>query len=302
VTEPSPQSIQLSANARRFTALALGDGPPVLCVHGFPDHSASFRHQLPAFAEAGYRAVAPLLRGYEPSSQGGRRVPDFHPLQVASDLVAWARELGGGEPVHLIGHDWGAISAYLAYQLAPEVFRTATTIAVPPMAAVQAGIRQHPSQIRNSWYTLFFQIRGLADRVVAARDFAFIEKLWRDWSPGWQWDAEEMAALKRTFGQPGVLWSALAYYRAMLNPFLEDSRRARAMSAQPIEVPTLAITGADDGCMETRLYDSVDPALFPKGYRIERIAGAGHFVHQEQPEAINRLVLGWIEAAQSEAS
>jgi pimeloyl-ACP methyl ester carboxylesterase len=84
----SPQEIQLASGERRFSALAQGEGPPVLCLHGFPDHRQSFRHQLPALAGAGYREVAPLLRGYEPASQGRRRVPDFHPLLLLEWIAA----------------------------------------------------------------------------------------------------------------------------------------------------------------------------------------------------------------------
>jgi pimeloyl-ACP methyl ester carboxylesterase len=294
VSTDSPRTLELSSEARRFTALAQGEGPLVLCLHGFPDHHRSFRHQLPALAEAGYRAVAPLLRGYEPSSQLRRRVADYHCLAIASDVETWARQLGDGEPVHLVGHDWGAVVASLATAREPGLFRSATSIAVPPMHAVQAGIRRHPGQLRNSWYMLFFQLRGVADRAVAARDFAFLEKLWRDWSPGWRWDPEDMATLKETFRQPDVLWSALAYYRAMLNPMLPESRETRRLSELPIDVPTLAITGERDGCMDTRIFDCLDPALFPKGHRVERIAGAGHFVHQEKPSEVNRLLLEWL--------
>ena len=157
-----------------------------------------------------------------------------------------------------MGHDWGGIVTYLVCALEPGLFRSATTIAAPPLQALEIGIRRHPVQIRNSWYTLFFQLRGVADRVVAARDFAFVEKLWRDWSPGWTWDPEDMAALKRTLREPGVLWSALAYYRAMLNPFLADSREVRRRAQQPIEVPTLV------------------------------------FVHQEKPDAVNPILLDWL--------
>ncbi|MBW2241117.1 MAG: alpha/beta hydrolase [Deltaproteobacteria bacterium] len=286
--------IELRHGDRSFSALTEGEGPAVLCVHGFPDHFHSFRHQLPALAQAGYRAIAPMLRGYEPSSQLRRHVPDFHPLQVAGDLVAWARELGGGEPIHLVGHDWGAVATYLACALEPSLFRSATTIAVPPLGAMQAGIRRYPVQLRNSSYMLFFQLRGLADRVVQRRDFAFVEGLWRRWSPGWAWDPEDMDSLKRSFREPGVVWSALAYYRAMLNPFLEDSREVQRLGNLPSGVPTLAITGALDGCMDTRIYDCVDASTFPEGYRMERIQGAGHFAHQEKPEEVNRLMLEWI--------
>jgi pimeloyl-ACP methyl ester carboxylesterase len=295
----APHRIELSSAGLRSSALALGEGPPMLCLHGFPDHWESFRHQLGPLAKAGYRAVAPLLPGYEPSSQPSQRVADFHPLRVASHVVAWARELGDGSPIHLVGHDWGAIVSYLACALEPRLFRSLSALAVPPFHAMEAGIRRHPGQLRNSWYIFFFQLRGIADRVVAARDLAFIEKLWRDWSPGWSWDPDDMAALKQRFREPGVLWSALAYYRATLNPMLADSREMRRLSALPLAVPTLAITGARDGCMDTRMYDYVDGALFTQGYRMERLEGAGHFAHQEKPEEVNGLLLDWIAAAPS---
>lgn len=288
--------VQLESGALRSSALTAGEGAVVLCLHGFPDHFRSFRHQLPAFAAEGYRAVAPMLRGYEPSSQPGRDIAAHHPLHVAQDVVSWAKQLAGGEPVHLIGHDWGGIAGFVACQLEPSLFRSYTSIAVPCAQALEDGIRRHPGQIRKSWYTLFFQLRGLADAVVRARDFAFIEKLWRDWSPGWQWEPDDMLRLKETFRQPGVLWSALAYYRAMLNPLLEESKRMRAMSRTPHSVPTLTLTGATDGCMDTRLFDCQDESLFPNGFEMQRIEGSGHFAHQEAPEEVNAILLRWLAA------
>lgn len=285
---------QLEANGLRFSARTEGIGDPVLCLHGFPDHYESFRHQLPALAKAGYRAIAPMMRGYEPSSQPGRDVAAHHPVQLARDAIAWARNLDEGRPVHLVGHDWGAIAGALACLLEPSLFRSYTSVAIANFQSVEDGIRRHPVQIRNSWYILFFQLRGLADFVVTRNDFAFIERLWRDWSPGWVWDPAEMESLKNTFRQPGVAWSALAYYRAMMNPFLEDSKRVRELTRAETHVPTLAVTGALDGCIDTRLFDYVDPALYPKGVRTERIEGAGHFVHQERPEDFNTLLLSWL--------
>jgi pimeloyl-ACP methyl ester carboxylesterase len=235
-----------------------------------------------------------MLRGYEPSSQLNRRVSDHHPLQVGLDLIAWARSLGAGEPVHLVGHDWGGIITYAVAALEPTLFRTATAIAVPPLDSVAEGVRRHPVQIRNSWYTLFFQLRGVADAVVRSGDFAFIERLWRNWSPGWAWEPEAMSSLKETFRQPDVLWHALAYYRATLNPFLPDSRRINELMQQPVDVPLMAVTGATDGCMDTRIFDYVERARFQKGFRLERMAGAGHFCHQEAPDAANALLLDWL--------
>lgn len=287
--------MQLEANGLRFRALVEGEGPPVLCLHGFPDHDESFRHQLPALAASGRRAVSAMMRGYEPASQPGRDVAAYHPVQVARDAIEFARSLGDGRPIHLVGHDWGAIAGAIACLLEPELFRSYTSIAIANFQSVEDGIRHHPNQLRNSWYILFFQLRGLADAVVARNDFAFLERLWRDWAPGWSWDPDAMESLKNTFRQPGVLWSALAYYRAMMNPFLADSRLLREKTRAPTLVPTLAVTGATDGCMETRLFDHVDRSLYPKGVRIERIEGAGHFVHQEKPEEFNALLLEWLE-------
>jgi pimeloyl-ACP methyl ester carboxylesterase len=290
------QTLELEAGGRTFSALACGEGPPVLCVHGFPDHMYSFRHQLPALAEAGYRAVAPMLRGYEPATQRRGVVPAHHPVAVCDDVIEQARSLAGGEPIHLVGHDWGGIIGFLAIQREPSLFRSYCSVAVSDMHTFEIGIRRYPSQLRKSWYMFFFQLRGLADAMVASRDYAFIEKLWRDWSPGWEWEPEEMARLKQTFAQPGVLWSALAYYRATLNPFLAPSKRMREMTNEPIHVPSLLVTGETDGCMDTRIFDCIDDASFTKGHRVERIPGAGHFAHQERPELFNELLLGWLNS------
>lgn len=294
----SAETVLLEANDLRFGALAEGDGAPVLCLHGFPDHWESFRHQLPALAAAGYRAVAPMMRGYEPSSQPGRQVAAHHPMRLAGDAVEWARNLGEGRPIHLVGHDWGAIAGAIACLREPTLFRSFTSVAISGFQSTEDGIRHHPVQIRNSWYIFFFQLRGIADLWLARNDFAFIERLWCDWSPGWQWEPEAMESLKQTFGQPGVAWAALAYYRAMMNPFLADSRRLREITRAATEVPTLAVTGATDGCMDTRLFDYVDPALYPRGIRVERFEGAGHFVHQEKPEEFNRLLLEWLRSTE----
>lgn len=288
------ETIKIEANGLTFSALACGEGPVALCLHGFPDNLRSFRHQLPALADAGYRAIAPALRGYEPSSQPGPEVAHYHPMRVAADVIAWAESFG---KVHLIGHDWGGIAAYQAAAERPELFHSLSVIAIPHTSALQqrATLRFLPSQLRKSWYIFFFQLRGLADHVVERNDFAFIKWLWREWSPGFTPEPGEMEAVVNTLSQPGVRHAALAYYRAMLSPGLADSKAMNARAKQPIEVPTLAITGALDGCMDTRFFDHVPDSIFPNGLRTERIEGAGHFAHQEDPKRVNAMLLAWLE-------
>jgi len=276
-----------------FSARSQGEGPLVLCLHGFPDNASSYRHQLPVLAQAGYRAVSVTLRGYEPSSQPAD--DDYSLASIAGDVVAFIDELGA-ERAHLVGHDWGAAIAYTAGAASPERFVTLTTMAVPHAGRFLNEVVRYPKQLRLSWYMGFFQLRGFADRTVEREDFAFIRRLWRDWSPGWEAPPAVLEDVIETLGQPGVRRAALEYYRTALTPrVLLPS--VRAANRYKVPVPVLAITGADDGCIDTRVFERLMyEEDFPEGVRVERIPNAGHFPHQEQPEAVNRLLLDWLGA------
>ena len=266
--------------------------PVVLCLHGFPDHHRTFRAQIAALTQAGYRVVAPLLRGYEPSSQPID--DDYHTIRMVEDVLGWIEYLGALR-VHLVGHDWGAVIGYQVAALAPERLLSLTTIAVPHLGHLGGALVRTPRQVRNSWYALFFQARVVAELAVKARDFALIERLWRDWSPGWTCPAEEMRLVKRTLRQPGVIGAALGYYRAAFDPISRAAGESRRLAFAPVAVPTLALTGANDGCIDTRLYDrSMRAADFPAGLAVARIRGAGHFVHQERAAEVNARILEWL--------
>lgn len=294
----------LSASGMQFSALegsresARETGRPlVLLLHGFPDHHRTWRSQIPALVAAGYRVVAPLLRGYEPRSQPID--DDYHVARLVEDVLGFIDYLGSLR-VHLVGHDWGAIVGYAVAAQAPERLLSLTTVAVPPLRRVAARpqlLRLLPRQLHNSWYVLFFQLRMLSDAALRRRDFALIDKLWRDWSPGFTPPAEEIRLLKRTFRQPGVAAAALAYYRAMLDPFSRASARSRELLRAPVPAPTLVVTGATDGCLDTRLFEPlIRREDFPAGVSLRRIHGAGHFVHQEKPDEFNKLLIGWLRA------
>ena len=293
------EKIRLANRELEFGAIACGrkenpGGPLVLCLHGFPDNARSFRFQLPALARAGYRAIAPTLRGYEPSSQPADK--DYSLGALARDVLAWTDFLEEDQ-VHLIGHDWGAAITYLAGGMAPERFHSLTTIAVPHAARLAEGMRLVPNQAANSWYMMFFQLRGLAEIVLERKDWALIKWLWKNWSPDFDLSEAEWAELRSTFEAPGVKRAMLAYYRQNASPsVMLGLKTTEATSLTVIPVRTLAITGEDDGCMDTRLYDHVFlDEDFPKGFRVERIPGAGHFTHQEKPDEVNGLILDWLK-------
>ena len=275
-----------------FSAHAMGSGPIVLCLHGFPDNLNSFRLQLPALAEHGYRAIALSLRGYEPQA-----IPadgDYAVDTIVTDIFSVIEQLGAG-PVHLVGHDWGAAIAYRAASLRPDFFRSLTTMAVPHAGRfAREGLRLI-RQLRRSWYMGFFNIPWLSDWVVSQRDYALIRRLWRDWSPGWQPEPHVLERVIDTLSQPGVRTAALGYYRAAL------SLSALLVSAEEahyaVPVPTLAMSGELDGCILSDVFQQLTvPADFPAGVRFERVTGAGHFLHQERPEAVNSLILDWLSS------
>jgi pimeloyl-ACP methyl ester carboxylesterase len=290
---PVLEAIDVKARGLTFPALACGDGPLVLCLHGFPDCLRSFRFQLPALAAAGFRAVAPALRGYAAGCQSDLR--ETHVLAAADDALALLDTLGA-EQAHLIGHDWGAVAAYLAAARAPRRFKSVITMAVPHPLGIAASLYRVPSQLRASWYIFFFQLRGTAERALRARDFALIERLWRDWSPGFRPEDADLAALKNTFAVPGVVEGALAYYRALFQVTSASARETRALLAQPISTPLLALTGADDGCVRSELYDFAMGSRWFTDATVERLQGVGHFLHQEDPARVNARILAFCRA------
>jgi len=281
------------ASNLNFTVLEQGDGPLVLCLHGFPDTAHSFRNQLPALAAAGFHAVAPFMRGYHPTEPA----PDgrYDSPALSEDALALIAALGYKDAI-IFGHDWGAVAAYGAAAAAPDRVRRLVTAAVPYGNRFFEALVTNYRQQRRSWYMFFFQT-ALAEAAVAHDDFAFLENLWSDWSPGWKWTRDEIEALKQSFRAPGTTRNAISYYRATLGAAFNmpvDPAQMAAMMSAPIDVPATMIHGRDDGCIGMELLEGMEKH-FPRGLRIEIVPNAGHFVHQERPDLVNQLVLGFLK-------
>ncbi|MCU1500019.1 MAG: hypothetical protein JWM47_3972 [Acidimicrobiales bacterium] len=282
----------VEANGLTFATLSEGDGPLALLLHGFPDSAWGWRHLIPELAAAGYRAVAPFLRGYAPTEVPADGI--YQTGALAADAIALHGALGGGGDAVLVGHDWGAMATYCAAAYAPDHWRKVVTAAVPPLTTVGNSFLTY-DQLRRSWYMFFFQ-SPLADVVVPMDDFAFIDRLWADWSPGHD-AGEDLAHVKDALRDPANLAAALGYYRAMLGdgPRSADYEQIDAAGTLPLPQPTLYLHGVDDGCMGSdAIDDSVLAALPHEGSSVELITGAGHFLHLEQPEKVNRLILDFL--------
>jgi pimeloyl-ACP methyl ester carboxylesterase len=287
------ETILLHHAGLTFPALAVGEGAVVLLLHGFPDTPATFTHQLSALAAAGYRAVAPRMRGYAPEAQP--EDGDYHGIRMAEDVAAWAASLSDA-PVHLVGHDWGANIAYAAAARAPERFASLTTMAVPHPVRFGEAFASNPAQAARSAYILAFQAPGFEEQIVAD-DCAYLEALWRAWSPGWDIPADLIAAMKATFAEPGVARAALEYYRQAFDAASPAGQATAALFMQPIRVPTLGICGADDQCITADVFTAAMRAEdFAAGVKLKTIPGAGHFCHAETPDAVNAALINWLAA------
>jgi pimeloyl-ACP methyl ester carboxylesterase len=234
------------------------------------------------------------MRGYPPTGLA----PDAN-YQVASlalDAIALADTLAPEGPAVLVGHDWGAMAAYTAVTHAPTRFSRLANMAVPHAAALGQHLFD-PAQLKRSWYQFFFQL-PFADGAVPMNDFAVIDELWRDWSPGYEPDPGFMAELKKTLGAPGSLTAALDYYRFVYGTKQADPALAevQAASVQPTPVPTLYLHGTDDGVMGADIVveDELRPN-FPAGLELVMVPGTGHFLHLEEPDVVNHRIVTFLQ-------
>jgi pimeloyl-ACP methyl ester carboxylesterase len=281
----------ISANNIDFTYIEEGTGPLALCLHGFPDSAHTYRHLLPALAEAGYRAVAPFMRGYHPTGPA----PDgaYQSGVLGIDANRLHEALGGDGDAVLIGHDWGALASYAASNTEAERWRRVVTMAVPPAGQLAEAFFTY-EQLRLSWYMFFFQ-HPLADMVVPLNGFDYVSKLWRDWSPGYD-GAEDFANFVSCVPSPEHVSAVIDYYRHTIggvdNRGENDDAQAATFAGPP--QPTLYLHGRDDGCMDARLAEGAENFLPGAGSMSEIIEDVGHFLHLEQADAVNSKIIDFI--------
>lgn len=254
------------------------DAPLVLLLHGFPDDASTFDALGASLAEQGYRAVAPYLRGYAPSPLKGSLSLDA----MVDDLLALADALSPHAAIHFVGHDYGAQIGYVAMTRAPERFAAAVMLAGAHPASINRNMKRLPRQWWMSRYIVFFQFSGIADRAVARDNFAYVDRLWRRWSPGFALPTDHLKHVKETLRRS--MPAPVAMYRDGDFDVPDD----------PIGVRTLFIAGENDGCLLPQLSDGQE-ALFTEGYEREVWEGVGHFPHLEQPSRAAESALRWFD-------
>ncbi len=272
--------------AVRLHYVELGEGPLVVLLHGFPEFWYGWRHQLGSLAAAGYRVVAPDLRGYGGSSRPAG-VAAYAPELLAGDVRDLIAERGGGDGGALLaGHDWGAAIAWATAALHPQAVRRLAILNVPHPRRMLEGMRTL-RQLRRSWYMGFFQLRGISERLLSAREYAALRRPFADARPG-AFTKTDLERYVDAWSQPGALTAMLNYYRAAFSP-----RRGRAGSGRGlpvIEAPTLVIWGQRDRHLGAEL--AVPYAVdVPNLERVAWVPRASHWVAHDEPELVNRLLI-----------
>lgn len=290
---PEATTGQIQANGLRFSYVEMGRGPLALCLHGWPDSPFSYRYLMPELAAAGYRVVAPYMRGYHPTEIPARYTTSN---DLAHDVAGLRNALGGGPDSVLIAHDWGAVASYGGAGLEPDGWRRCVVMNVPPLAVVVQMMFNY-DQVKREFYWWFFQ-QQISNQVVAMNDFSFIDNIWADWSPGY--DArDDLPHAKDCFRDPRHLDATLGYYRAFFQPDRfatpEDAADQTAVWGKPITQRTLYLHGAQDGLfpMDETTLQAVLPFLGP-GSEVSMIPGVGHFMLVQDPRTVNARILDFI--------
>lgn len=280
----------VSANGLRFRVAEHGSGERLaLCLHGFPELAFSWRHQLPVLGELGFRAWAPDLRGYG-GTERPARMRDYA-IENLLDDVAGLIAAAGCREVVLIGHDWGAVIAWLYAIRRPTAIERLVILNVPHPAVAERGIRR-PRQLLRSWYVFFFQLPWLPERLLTAFGARMVRRVFRDMAvhkerfPDTVLDVYAEAAQ-----QPGAAKAMIDYYRALLRG--GGARRQAGLGYPILEVPTLMIWGLQDSALGPELTEGTD--RYVSDLTLHRIEDASHWVQQDVPERVNALLSEWLQ-------
>jgi pimeloyl-ACP methyl ester carboxylesterase len=253
------------------------DGAPVLLLHGFPQSRAAWRAQGAALAQAGFRAVAPDQRGYSAGARPAGIEP-YAAQNMVADALALMDTLGHGR-FHLVGHDWGGQIAWLTAVAAPDRIESLAVLSRPHPAAFARAFESDPDQPKRSGHHRAFQDDSAAASI-RADDFAGFRRMFAAQGV----PAVTAQAYIDTLSPPGAVEAAIAWYRA------GGASSLRARDVPPVGCRTLYIWGDADATVGRPAAEAT--AGFVTGpYRLETIAGAGHFLTDQVPETVNRLLL-----------
>jgi epoxide hydrolase 4 len=263
-----------------------GEGPAVILLHGFPENWRSWKHQVPALAAAGFSVLAPDLRGYNESERPAERSA-YHLRHLVADVAALVRASGRAR-AHIVGHDWGGILAWTFAGVHPELLDKLVILNAPHLRLYIEQVRQPSRQTLRAWYVLFFRIPRLAERVLAARDFAAVRDMFRRMPKRPAFTDRDIDEYVAALARPAALTAALNWYRENL-----ASRDAVELArASRVSADTLVVWGERDPALGVELLDGLE-RVAPR-VRVHRIPDASHWVQNEAPDDVNQALIDFL--------
>jgi pimeloyl-ACP methyl ester carboxylesterase len=273
-------------NGLRFHYVEAGRGPLVVLLHGFPEFWYAWRHQIPFLAQAGFRVIAPDLRGYNETDKP-KGVHPYRLERLVAD-VAGLIDQAGAERATLVGHDWGGAIAWEMAQRQPQRLDKLAILNAPHPAAFRRELRK-PAQWLRSAYILFFQLPWLPEWLLQAGDYALLERTLRQQpvQPG-AFNAKDIQRYRQALARPGARTATLNYYRAGLRYAGKGLHRP-----QPIQSPTLLLWGLQDPYLGVGMTEAL--SSWVPNLRVVRLAEASHWVQNDAPDQVNALLLGFLQ-------
>lgn len=271
----------IAANGLEFSAIAAGpaSGELVLLLHGFPEGSYCWRHQIDAMAGEGFRVVAPDLRGYgfssKPTEVGAYVIPE-----LARDVLAIAESLGH-ERANLVGHDWGAALTWYLAQECPGRVRRAVVINGPHPGTVLSHSLRHPAQLVKGAYVGFFQLPLVPEAMLRANGFAVLRQAMRASARKGTFTDQDLDRYQVGWEVEGALTAMLNWYRAL-------GRSPQVVAASRVRVPMCVLWGDKDTALDAELADA--GAALCASVEVHHFADATHWLHEEEPEAVNAIL------------
>ena len=261
-----------------------GTGPLVVLLHGFPEFWYGWREQIAPLVQAGYRVVAPDLRGYNLSSKPAD-FTDYTADKPAADIAALIRALGGGTAT-VVGHDWGGSIAWTLAMNSPEVVERLVVLNAAHPRKLNEGLKS-PRQLERSWYFFYFQLMGTPERHAAKDDWKFFTRFFRDAQPAYT--ADELDRYREAWSQDGAATGMIDYYRAAV-------RLGSKQKVLTVTAPTLVIWGEQDRFLGSDLAEPHAEDV-PNLVAVERLENASHWVHHDEADRVNRLLLDFLGGA-----
>ena len=289
--EVTHKDAQVNGVRLHYVEKGRADAPLVVLLHGFPESWWSWRYQIDPLVEAGYRVVAPDLRGYNTSEKKGPYDIDTLVADVCA-LIDHAKAPSESSKVLVVGHDWGGAVAWHLAATRPEHCARLVVMNCPHPVMLSKALQSKWSQIKKSWYMFFFLVPFVPERLLTANHAAWVKKVFLGCAVDRSnFRGEEIEPLLQSALVPGAAHGMIEWYRAALKQSLFDRKRMKGYAK--IEVPSLLIWAKDDIALG---FDDLVPGTerYAPKLRVEPIEKCGHFVQAEQPKAVNEKLVAFL--------